>query len=64
MKKRIIAAIMSVIAGAAMMTCFASCDESSSTGTTATSTKSTKKDNGGYDQEYWDAARDAWDANK
>ncbi len=62
MKNRITAMILAVIAGAAMMMSFTGCDGDSSTGGTSSS-KSTKKDNGGYDQEYWDAAKDAWDAN-
>ncbi|MBP3380782.1 MAG: hypothetical protein J6K77_07975 [Ruminococcus sp.] len=63
MKKRLFAAALALLSLLTVSMTLISCDESS--GTTTYNNKSTKdnKDYGGYTKEYWDAARDAWDAN-
>ncbi len=60
MKRNRITALLLTL-GAALSVVLTGCGDSSSSGGSAS--YKDNKDYGGYSKEYWDAARDAWDAN-
>ena len=66
MKKKLLtiltAGIMALSASVAMTSCDGSSDNGGTIGG-STGKSDSKKDYGGYSKEYWDAAKDAWDAN-
>lgn len=62
MKRRILAGIIAALSAASIFT-FTGCDGSSSEDTAYGNNSSKDNNYGGYSKEYWDAARDAWDAN-